>query len=50
MDLIQSKGMIIFLVVVFSITLIGAINIKKQNERYANEYVYANTKITSCAR
>ena len=44
MDLIQSKGMIIFLVVVFSITLIGAINIKKHNERYANEYVYANQK------
>jgi len=44
MDLVKSKGMIIFLVILFSITFIGSINVKKHNERYANEYVYANTK------
>ena len=44
MDLIKSKVMIIFLVILFSITFIGKLNIKKHNERYANEYVYANTK------
>ena len=50
MDLIKSKGMIIFLVILFSITFIGSINVKKHNERHVNEYVYMNEKITSCAR
>ena len=44
MDLVKSKGMIIFLAILFSITFIGSINVKKHNERYANEYVYVNTK------
>lgn len=44
MDLIKSKGMIIFLLIVFSVTIIGSINIKKHNERYANEYVYMDKK------
>ena len=33
MELVKSKGMIVFLVVVFSITIISSLNIKKYDER-----------------
>ena len=48
MDLVKSKGMIIFLVVVFGITIIGANNLKKCKENIEANYSYILT--TSYAR
>lgn len=47
MELVKSKGMIIFLIVVLGITLISSINTKKYDERNAHlqqSYVSMNIK------
>ena len=47
MELIKSKGMIIFLVVVLSITIISSINTKKYDERnkdIESSYISMNIK------
>lgn len=47
MELIKSKGMIIFLVVVLSITIISSINTKKYDERNKDiekSYISMNIK------
>ena len=51
MELVKSKGMIIFLVIVLGITIISSFNTKKYDERIRNiESSYTmNTKKTSLA-
>ena len=47
MELIKSKGMVIFLVVVLSITVISSINTKKYDERnkvIESSYISMNIK------
>ena len=47
MELVKSKGMIIFLVVVIGVTLISSINTKKYDEKLKNEnntYISMNVK------
>ena len=47
MELVKSKGMIVFLVVVFSITIISSLNMKKYDERnkeYMSSYISMNIK------
>ena len=47
MDLVKSKGMVIFLVVVLSITIISSINTKKYDERnkdIESSYISMNIK------
>jgi len=47
MELVKSKGMVIFLVVVLSITVISAINTKKYDERNKDiekSYISMNIK------
>ncbi len=47
MDLVKSKGMIIFLVVVLMFTIISSINTKKYDEKSKKaetSYVFINTK------
>lgn len=47
MELIKSKGMVIFLVVVLSITIISSINTKKYDERnkdIESSYISMNIK------
>ena len=47
MELIKSKGMVIFLVVVLSITVISSINTKKYDERNKDiekSYISMNVK------
>ena len=47
MELVKSKGMVIFLVVVLSITIISSINTKKYDERnkdIESSYISMNIK------
>jgi len=47
MELVKSKGMVIFLVVVLGLTIISAINTKKYDERnkeIQNSYISMNIK------
>ena len=47
MELVKSKGMVIFLVVVLSITIISSINTKKYDERNKDiekSYISMNVK------
>jgi len=47
MELVKSKGMVIFLVVVFSLTIVSSINTKKFDERnkeLENSYISMNIK------
>ena len=47
MDLVKSKGMVIFLVVVLSITIVNSINTKKYDERNKDikkSYISMNIK------
>ena len=47
MELVKSKGMVIFLVAVLGLTVISSINTKKYDERNKNiynSYVYMNIK------
>ena len=47
MELVKSKGMIVFLVVVFSITIISSLNMKKYDERnkeLMDSYISMNIK------
>lgn len=47
MELVKSKGMVIFLVVVLSITIINSINTKKYDERNKDikeSYISMNVK------
>ena len=47
MELVKSKGMVIFLVVVLSITIISSINTKKYDERnkdIESSYISMNVK------
>ena len=47
MELVKSKGMVIFLVVVLSITIISSINTKKYDERnkeIQDSYISINIK------
>ena len=47
MELVKSKGMVIFLVMVLSLTIISAINTKKYDERnkeIQNSYISMNIK------
>ncbi len=48
MELIKSKGMVIFLVVMLTITIISSINTKKydeRNEKMNKSYVSSNNNI-----
>ena len=47
MELIQNKGMVIFLVIVFSLTIISSINTRKYDERnkeLQETYISINVK------
>ena len=47
MELVKSKGMVIFLVVVFSLTIVSSINTKKFDERnkeLEHSYISMNIK------
>ena len=46
MELVKSKGMVIFLVVVFSLTIVSSINTKKFDERNKElEHSYTSMNI-----
>ena len=45
MELVKSKGMVIFLVMIISLTIIGALNSEKQDSvKLKNTYVSYNQK------
>ncbi len=47
MDLIKSRGLVVFIVVLLIVTIIGSINTKKYDEnnvKVEKEYVSMNTK------
>lgn len=47
MDLVRSKGMVVFLIVVLGVTIIGSINTRKYDEAsMESKVVYSSTNVS----